>query len=124
MKTLDLLTLKHSLKRSQVETNICNNIIEKINQIPNFQEFKTNPEMIKLICNAIENEVYHNSLKKVNKKEMALNIFKRVFEINEQEEKIIDDSIEFLHANKQIRLISTSKIVIYNIGDWFSRKFL
>ncbi len=80
--------------------------------------------MIKLICTAIENEVYHNSMKKVNKKEMAMNIFKRVFEINEHEEKIIDDAIEFLHANKQIKLISKSKIILCHVGDWLSRKFL
>ncbi len=65
MKTLNRISLKHDLKKTQLQSHICNSIIEKLNEIPNIENFKLDPQLILLTCECIENEVYQNKLKKV-----------------------------------------------------------
>ncbi len=124
MKTLNLISLKHDLKKTQLQSHITNSIIEKLNEIPNIENFKLDPQLVLLCCECIENEVYQNKLKKVDKKEMALNILNKLFTLSDDDKISIGTIIEFLHSNNQIKLISTRKIVISNICDWVTRKFL
>ncbi len=74
MKTVNLISLKHGLKKTHLDSHICNSIIEKLNEIPNIQKFKLDPQLVLLACECIDNEVYQNEIRKDNKKEMVMNV--------------------------------------------------
>ncbi len=124
MKTVNLISLKHGLKKTHLESHICNSIIEKLNEIPNIHQFKLDPQLVLLACECVENEVYQNKLKKVNKKEMVMNILGKLFQLSDEDKNSISTIIEFLHSNNSIKLLSTRKIVFANCADWITRKFL
>lgn len=76
-------------------------IVKEIQNIPEHQQFRNDLELIKLICNIIENKVVKKD--EVDKKAAVVEGLKRAFNLADSELKNIDTFIEFLHKNKKIK---------------------
>jgi hypothetical protein len=92
-------------------------IIKEVQNIPEYTHHKNNLELIKLICNLIENKVVKKD--KLDKKLIVIEGLKRVFNLVEDEIKNLDGFIEFLHQNKKIKKLSYLKKYIVPTGKFF-----
>jgi len=92
-------------------------IVKEIQNIPKYQEFRNDLELIKLICNIIENKVVKKD--EVDKKSAVVEGFKRAFNLSDNELKSINTFIEFLHKNKKIKKLSCLKKYIIPTGKFF-----
>ena len=108
--------LKHSLDKHNVYYNLLKIISDKIIAIPEFQKLKTETELVKLVSNLVENSVPKGQ--KIDKKQLVIEIFQRVFNLNVVEQEILKNTIEFLFNNKLIKKISYKKY-IYNNSFFF-----
>lgn len=92
-------------------------IVKEIQNIPEHQQFRNDLELIKLICNIIENKVVKKD--EVDKKAAVVEGLKRAFNLADSELKNIDTFIEFLHKNKKIKKLSCLKKYIIPTGKFF-----
>lgn len=126
MQSVDLVKYKNGLNNHVKRNNLILKIVEKITNIPKFQEL-TQPnihsELILLVCSIIENTVIKKD--KIDKKQLCIDIFTELgFIKNESDKEHVKNIIEFLHSNKHIKKIKTYKKAYIYIKDWFYRKFL
>jgi len=92
-------------------------IVKEIQNIPEYEQFRNDLELIKLICNIIENKVIKKD--DVNKKSAVVEGFKRAFNLSDNELKSINNFIEFLHKNKKIKKLSCLKKYIIPTSKFF-----
>ncbi len=120
-KVLDFL--KHSIRfKGSLEKHVMKNkIIECVadqlsKSIPQIVTLSKDLELLKLIANIIENIVCKKH--KVDKKELVLEIVKKLFPLlSEQDLAVISDNIEMLHFNKLIKKVPFWKKVRRYIFD-------
>lgn len=111
LEILDFVKLKGSLKTHVVKNKIIEMISDRLKaSIPNLASLSKDLELLKLICNCVENSIKKKH--KLDKKEIALAIIKSCFPVlTESELKIIDSQIDTLHFNGLIKKVSYSKKV-------------
>lgn len=102
-------------------------IIERIGDIPQFSEYRSNQEMLLLICSIVENEINNKKNKiKIDKKDIVLQCYVKLFndKMTPTELKTIDDNIEFIWENKLILKKVGCHIKVYEVvKDWVVKKF-
>ena len=113
--------LKNSLSKHFVFHDLVNVLVTKIKEIPKFEELKLNIELTLLCCNIVENSVKKKT--KVDKEKLVVESLTQIFTLTEDEQKTIENHIEFLHTNKRIVKIDEVKTFFKDVGDWFCRKF-
>lgn len=102
--TFNEITLKNTLKNHFTEASCIAFISEKIKQIPNINELRTNIELLLYTCLAIESIVLDNNIK-CDKLEMLIKIYENVYDnIDDKERSRIIDNVTFLHQNQKIKL--------------------
>jgi len=120
---LKLIQPKHRLKNSQTTSQLVAFIVEQLKDIQDLAKQKIEPEFIKYVCNLVENVFVDAKKNKVNKKEIVFQIIQKVIPIlTEDDKKIIDGIIEFLHSNKQIKKVSNFKICSHKVKNLFTVK--
>lgn len=125
MDQLNYVKLKNNLKHLDLEKQLITTIDQRIKSLPNHNELRLNPELILLVCNLVENAVFDKKTKlKVDKKALVVRVLHSVFNYTEPDKKQVDQHIEFLHANGQIKKVSFAKKCSSIVWDWLSRKFL
>jgi hypothetical protein len=92
-------------------------IMKEIQNIPEHQQFKNDLELIKLICNIIENKVIKKD--NIDKKAVVVESLKRTFSLIESEITNVETFIEFLHKNKKIKKLSCLKKYVIPTGKFF-----
>lgn len=122
--SLKYVKFKHNLKRLQTEAEIKKIIMEKIQEIPDFITLKFDPELTLFVCNLIENGVKEKKIKKIDKKQFVTDVLNSLFHFTEDELKQLDTQIEFLHANKKIKLVNISKKIGVYAYSWLEKKIL
>jgi len=101
--------LKH-LKTSNIysqfelETMLVQFIAERIKKNPRYLERKNDVSLVKWVCLAIE-EVVHKKKKglKPDKQQLCLDVFSKVFVLNDDDKKQLVNHIEFLHSDQQVQ---------------------
>lgn len=119
---MDLVKFKRQLARSDLEKRLIDILEQKVKSLPSYQELRINPELILLCCNLIENGCERKD--QVDKKLLCINVLDSIFSYNNDEKKVIDDTIEFLWATKRIKKIPLVKKIIYYIIEIIKRRFL
>lgn len=119
--TLPDIFLKNNLDKHNIYYNLIQAISNKIILIPEFQRLRTEIELIKLICNIVENSVVKSQL--IDKKQLVIDIFQRVFNLSPVELELIKNGIEFIFNNKLIKKISYKKY-IKSSGYIFLKKII
>jgi hypothetical protein len=113
----EIVAPKRELKKRLKIAKIVNAISKVLKELPqtDLNEMKTNPELIKYVCNLVENTIKKKYT--TDKKSIVLQILTSVISITEPDKKIVSDTIEFLHKNGDIRKINTIKLITkYTIG--------
>lgn len=76
-------------------------------------EMKTNPELIKHVCQLVESNI--SKKYKPDKKKIVIDlIVKLIVDVSDKDKTLIANSIEFLHSNKDIKASS----ILRNIGNY------
>jgi hypothetical protein len=114
---MDLVTITPSLELEIKQNEVKSKVIARLTELKlNDQKYKTNPDIILLVCNLIENIVKH---KKINKKQLLLDIFVQLYNIQAPDRAIIESQIEFLHSNKAIKKLSKFYLFCCSVREYF-----
>jgi hypothetical protein len=103
---------KRELKKKLKICKIFNDLKEELKDfsVAELLELRLNPELLKHICNIVENTIKKKY--KPNKKDIVLSIVTKLIpSISELDKKLISDAIEFLHGNGDIKKSSVVKMV-------------
>ena len=114
---------KHSLMTDIKNVKTIQNIISNIQQIPEFQKYKNDLEIIKYVCNLTENLIKEKK-SGLMKKEIVITSLTKVFNLTENEKKMISDAVEFLSNNKKIKKLGIYKKWIVPIFHFFLKLIL
>ena len=119
---------KNSLKQFSKENDAVNSIVDSVNyNLPDYQLLgKVDLELIDYVCTEIEILVKNNgvSKKKIDKKQLCIKVFKRLFpSISSEDIKIIDNQIEYLCNNGLIKLQPVLKRIGSSLYDCLKKKF-
>jgi hypothetical protein len=101
-------SLDLEIRQNEIKAKIVSRLTElKLNDA----KYKSNPDVILLVCNLLENLIKN---KKINKKQILLEIFVQLYNIQAPDRAIIETNIEFLHSNKAIKKLS--KFYLFSCG--------
>ena len=107
---LSFVKPKNKLKSKIFKCDLCNEIVRRVLEFENHLSLRNDPELLKFVCDLVENGVKKTDDKnKVDKKELMLEIYSKIFNINENEKKHISDQIEFLCDNELITKVFNVK---------------
>ena len=119
---MDIIDLKRNLKSHDLKHSTIMKIIIKIQSIPEFQKLKMDVELTLLCCNLIENVV--SKKQGFNKKDMVLDILQQIYNLNDEQKKIVENQIDFLFSNNKIKVIGKIKYLKKVLGSWIKKKVL
>jgi cell division protein ZapA (FtsZ GTPase activity inhibitor) len=117
---------KNGLAKDAKVNTIVSKIIQKVSDIPNHNEYRANMELLKMICIMVEHAVDNKEEKiKIDKKDIVFQVYTRLWNgIRPEEIKNIENNIQFLWENGQIKKKSTWYVIKHSIYDWVQRKIL
>jgi hypothetical protein len=104
---LELLKPANALKKSQVANDLVVVLKQKVAEYPPTYQLKSCQEFILFCAKLIENLVQKKD--KIDKKQLLLDVFKQLFNLQPPELLVLDATIEFLWANGLICKIPLSK---------------
>jgi len=81
-----------------------NIICDKIKEIDSYTGLKQDHELLKFVCECIENSVSsdNKNKNKTDKKQLCIDVYTKCFTLTESEKITLSNSIEFLIDNKLI----------------------
>ena len=98
MVNLTFVKPKNKLKQKAFKSELISEIVKKIVEFENHSTLRNDPELLKFVCKMVENGVK----KDIDKKELVLEIYQKVFSLNDTERKNIGEQIDFLCDNNLI----------------------
>ena len=117
MNDMNLVSVTPTLDLEIKQNTIKAQIISRLTELQlNDQKYKVNPDIILLVCNLIENLVKN---KKINKKQLLLDVFNQIYVLQPQDLVIVDSQIEFLHSNKSIKKLSKFYLFCCSMREYF-----
>jgi len=111
-----LISPKNVLKKQQLLQDLLVHLRAKIQEYPATHNLKGCNEFLLYVTKVVENSVVKKQ--KIDKKQLVLDVFKILFNLQPPELLVLDASIEFLHSNG---LISKVKVV-KKAKAWFLKK--
>jgi predicted ATP-dependent protease len=92
---------KLEMKKNRRYNKMSELVMKQAKKIKTKDEFKYDLSFILFVCNIVETRI----LKKdnINKKELVIDTLKNLFAYNEEEHKVLERNIEFLHSNNLIK---------------------
>lgn len=114
--SVDFISPTPSLHSYIVVNKIVEIIAERIKALPNYHTLRLSLDLVLLICNLIENLCYENDIKAkdqpVNfKRDLAVNVFKTLDWVKEDDKQFLLNSIQFLWSSGRIKKLSLWKRV-------------
>ena len=121
MSDLQIVSLKNNLLYDVTVNEIKTKIIKRIHEL-NLGEpkYKTDNELLVLICNLIEFLVHKKD--KIVKKDLCINIFTDLFQLTDDEKKALSNNIDFVHLNGAIKKVSKFKLFKCGLYELFLKK--
>ena len=107
------IKFKNNLSKHNIVFSLIEKIAEKIKLIPQYEKIRVEIELVKTVCNIVENYVQKNNSKdknKVDKKQLVIDALTLVFIYSEPEKVLIASLIDFLFNNSQIKKSSYYKL--------------
>ena len=84
------------------------------------EKYKLDNEFLTFLANLIELLVEKKD--KIDKKQLALTIFREYFGASEEEADLIGRNLEYLHNNKVIKKVSWYKMFKAGVKEYFKKK--
>ena len=92
------LTLKNKPKLLKKKNELLQLVIADIQSISNYEtELKFDSEITERVCKHVENFLCSKTYKKLDKKEIAIDILKQLFQYDDAELEIIKKDVEYLY---------------------------
>ena len=118
---IKLVKFKNTLRTFNSSVSLSDAIINKIVQIPKFQDLQQDVELILFICSSVENGLKNDV--KTDKKQMVLDIMKKIFPtLTQEEQTFIGNTIQFLFNNGSIVRFSDWYHFFLKVVQFFSGK--
>lgn len=122
---LGYIGLKNNVLRDQKRLEAINKIVEKIQEVPEFKNYKDDLEFLLFCCTLCEHIIDNkdkDQKNKMDKKEIVMQAYQKAFD--KIDPVSLSKNIEFLHENKRIKKVKFHKIIWANIKDWCIRRIL
>jgi hypothetical protein len=122
MSDLSLIAITPNLSLEIKQNEIKTKIITRLTELKlNDPKYKMSQDVLLLVANLIEHLVKD---KKINKKQMLLDVFQLLFNINANtlEKNLIEQQLEFLHSNKAIKKLSKFYLFCCSAYELFFKK--
>ena len=119
--TLPDIKFKNNLKKHHLTFSLIEQIAEKIKQIPSHELLRVEIELVRTVCNIVENYVKSGNSKKknpVDKKKLVVDALSVVYSHSEQEKLLINSLIDFLFNNDQIKKSSWFRLGKNLLWNW------
>ena len=107
------IKFKNNLSKHNIVYSLIDQISEKIKLIPEYEKIRIEIELVKCVCNIVENYVKKKNSKdknKVDKKQLVIDTLAKVFNYTEQEKNLVSSLIDYLFNNSQIKKMSYYKL--------------
>lgn len=118
------LFLKNALNVHYKFHDILDKIHTIITSIKHYEDLKTNPELLLLVCNLIEYHLPDNKKMKLDKRDLALQVMDKLFTLTDDEKDATAKQIQFLYDNKKIKPVKWYKAVFYSVKEYIKRKVI
>lgn len=82
-------------------------ILSELKKIPNWEQYKTSLEFLRMACNFCENMLTKSD--GINKLDVIISVFQTLFSLTVKEIEVLKTSVEFLLNNKRIKKITFVK---------------
>lgn len=105
MVNLSFVKPKNKLKSKAFKTELIVEIMKRMTDFENHITLRNDPELLKFVCELVENGVKE----KLNKKELVLEVYQKVFSLNEIEKTNIATQIDFICDNDLIEKLHKVK---------------
>lgn len=119
---------KNKLKKTIKEDDAIKKIIQKIGDLPKYQEHKHSLELLTMMCVMCEHLINNKDKKqteKIDKKNIVIEAYKQLFHaVTPQDLLTLSDNIEYLYNNDKIIKVSTINVISKSCIDWIKRKIL
>ena len=99
-------------------------IIAKVQAMPDLQDLKLDLNIIRYVCDLIENNIKQTETKSIDKKQIVVGIITKCIPLNAQELLILNKMIEFLHSNHLITKISKIEKTGNKLFSWAVKKLI
>lgn len=117
MNDLSIVSVTPSLATEVKTQEIKTKIISRLTELKVIDaKFKTNPDVLLLVCNLVEHLVRD---KKIKKKELVMDVIQTLFNPSVVERAVIENNIEFLHSNKAIKRLSRFYLFCVSAYEYF-----
>ena len=117
---LSIVSIRNNILHDATRASYKLQIVDRIKQLNvDVQKYAHDPEMVLLVCNIIEYLVRKSDA--IDKKSLAVEVFEELLgPLTEVHKDLISNSIEFLHANRNIKRVSFWKCFKAGFREWFS----
>jgi len=125
--TIPDITFKNSLKKHILVYTLIEKVAEKIKLIPQHEKLRVEIELVKTVCNIVENMVSNKNKKQkqpIDKKQLVIDALSFVFSYSEPEKELIASLISYLFNNDQIKKMGIYKLTKNYFVSWTSTKYL
>jgi hypothetical protein len=119
--SLDVIQARNHLASDLKFNEAKEKILKRIEEFPNIQKYRNDIEFLLLVCNLIEHLIIKKD--KVDKKELLLDIYKKVFNVDSGEISSLSKNIDFLLANGKIKKVSAYKLFKTGIKELLFKRF-
>ena len=116
---LSYVHTKNNLLVAEQKSSVSSAIVAKVQELDDHLKLKFDTELCVFICRCIENAL---ECKKINKKQLAFEVYDKLFEMSSDDKHIISTLIDFLCSNKLIKKKNTFKKWSRLTSDWFLKK--
>ncbi len=123
MSNLNLVPIQPNIERDVLKQSIMKAIRDRITELNlPLINYKNNTEFVLLVLNLIEHLVpkEKNKAKKIDKKEMAVEILTALLQLAPHEVQALHTNIEFLHSNKMIKKVSKFYAFCCGVKEYFT----
>lgn len=117
MSNLELVSITPNLSNELKILQIKERIIARLTELKVIDaKFKNNQDVLLLVCNLVEHMIRD---KKINKKNVVLDIIQTLYNPTAVERTVIENNIEFLHSNKAIKRLSKFYLFCVSAYEYF-----
>ena len=123
IKTVNFCKFQNDLKKSKFINDIKLVVTEKLKEI-NMQQFRTNPELILIVCQIVWNACNDLKIKDddLDKKQLVLDILTPLLTYSPADIALVKSQIEYIVNNNQIIIVKNSTRVFKAVWNFIKKK--
>lgn len=123
IKTVNFCKFQNDLRKSKFINDIKLVVTEKLKEI-NMQQFRTNPELILIVCQIVWNACNDLKIKDddLDKKQLVLDILTPLLTYSPADIALVKSQIEYIVNNNQIIIVKNSTRVFKAVWNFIKKK--